>query len=297
MRLRILHRTQYEYASTVTASINEVRLTPATSQWQQCEASFISVLPATRLTHYEDLNKNCVHRFEIPSPHQSLVIESRAVVTTRSKVDYRNLPYGFRHADLPRCQRINACYPFLQDSTHITRTPEIWRQALDIQGDSEDVFQTAYAIMEHIFRNYTYRAGATTVSTHASEVIRNRTGVCQDFSHAMVSLCRAIGIPARYVSGYFYDGSRGHHLRGSEASHAWAEIFIDGTGWVGLDPTNNKVVDDTYIVLATGRDYSDVTPVIGSYYGSGKSRMDVTVRVERLALPAAACEVSEPSTV
>lgn len=131
-----------------------------------------------------------------------------------------------------------------------------------------------------------YRSGATTVSTHASEVIRNRTGVCQDFAHAMIALCRAVGIPARYVSGYFYDTSRGHSLRGSEASHAWAEVYIDKFGWIGLDPTNNKVIDDTYIVIATGRDYRDVTPVVGTYYGSGKSIMDVTVRVDRLSAPA-----------
>ncbi len=282
MRLRVFHRTEYHYSAPVSDSVNEVRLSPPDTRWQTCEYAFLSVLPACRLTHYEDLNVNRVHRFEIPRPHQRLLIESRAEVITRPKVDFDALPYGFLHTDLPRCRFLEECHIHLQDSGYIERTPEIWRQALDIQGDSADVFQTSYAIMEHIFRNYRYESGLTTVSTHASEVIGNRTGVCQDFAHAMVALCRAIDIPARYVSGYFFDATRDHHLRGSEASHAWVEVYIDGFGWIGLDPTNNKVVDDTYVLLATGRDYRDVAPVTGTYYGSGKSAMQVTVRVDRL---------------
>ncbi|MBL9154715.1 MAG: transglutaminase family protein [Verrucomicrobiales bacterium] len=283
MRLRVHHRTDYHYTTPVTDSVNELRLYPASGRWQSCESAFITVLPAVRLRRYEDLNCNVVHHFELARPHQRLTIESRITVTTREKVDFEKLPYGFHHRDLPRCQRLEECFPFLQDSHYVTRTPDIWRQALDIQGGSTDVFQTSYAIMEHIFGGYTYRSGATTVGTHASEVIERRTGVCQDFAHAMVALCRAIGIPARYVSGYFFDATRDHRLRGSEASHAWVEIYIDGSGWIGLDPTNNKVVDATYIVIATGRDYRDVAPVIGTYYGTGRSSLSVTVQVQRLA--------------
>lgn len=282
MRLRVHHRTEYHYPTPVTDSVNELRLRPASGRWQTCEAAFITVLPPARLTHYEDLNANQVHHFEITPPHQRLVIDSRVTVTTREKVDFGRLPYGFLHRNLARCRMIEECHPFLQDSAYIERTPAVWRQALDVQAGSEDVFETSYAIMEHIFRSYTYRSGSTTVSTHASEVIERRTGVCQDFAHAMVALCRAIGIPARYVSGYFFDATRDHHLRGSEASHAWVEVYIDGAGWIGLDPTNNQVVDSTYIVVATGRDYREVAPVIGTFFGSGRSALSVRVRVERL---------------
>ncbi len=285
MRLRIHHRTEYTYDTPVRDSVNEVRLRPAESRWQACDASFISVMPPTPLSQYQDLNFNTVHRFELPRPHRRLVIDSRATVTTREKVDFERLPYGFLHRDLPKCRRLGECHPFLQDSTFVERTPAVWRQALDIQHDSEseDVFETSYAIMEHIFRNYRYLAGATTVNTHASEIIEKKTGVCQDFAHAMVALCRSIGIPARYVSGYFFDATRDHHLRGSGATHAWVEVYIDGSGWIGLDPTNNKVVDGTYVVIATGRDYREVAPVAGTYYGAAPSSLHVTVRVERLA--------------
>lgn len=282
MRLHVHHRTEYRYSDFATDSVNDLRLTPPTTKYQTCESSFISVLPAVRLTHYEDLNVNLVHHFEIPEPHNRLVIESRATVTTRGKVDFEELPYGFPHSRLGICRRLEECHLFLQDSAFIERTPQVWREALDVQAFSTDVFQTSYTLMEYIYENYEYDADATTVSTHANEVIQEKRGVCQDFAHAMVALCRSIQIPARYVSGYFFDATRDQHLRGSEASHAWVEVYIDGHGWIGLDPTNNKVVDETYIILARGCDYRDVPPVSGIYSGSGRSALNVQVQLTRL---------------
>lgn len=282
MRLRVHHRTEYIYTAPVIDSVNEVRLCPPDNTFQTCESSFISVLPTGKLTHYIDLNGNKVNHFEISEPHSRLTIESRAVVTTRNKVNFDNLPFGFHHGHLGKCRSMEECYTYIQNSAYVERTPEIWKEALDIQGFSEDVFQTSYCIMEYIFENYDYQSGATTVSTHASEVIKKQQGVCQDFAHAMVSFCRAIGIPARYVSGYFFDATRDNSMRGSQASHAWVEVFIDGVGWIGLDPTNNKVTDETYIILARGRDYRDVAPVTGVYNGIGRSGMQVHVSVKRL---------------
>lgn len=282
MRLRVHHRTEYRYSSPVSESANELRLCPPTSRFQKCEFSLISVLPACPLTHYDDLNLNRVHLFDIPKPHSNLIIDSRSIVVTSCKVDFDALPYGFTHEALRECRKLEDCYAALQDSHYVTRTPDIWRLALDIQGESQDVFETSYAIMNFVFENFLYQSGATNVATQAAEVIEKRMGVCQDFAHATVALCRAIGIPARYVSGYFFDATRDHSLRGSEASHAWAEVYIDGPGWIGLDPTNNKVVDETYVILARGRDYRDVAPVSGTYFGSGVSAMEVLVKVERL---------------
>ena len=195
------------------------------------------------------------------------------------------MPFGYSHSDLKRCQDRDDCHPFLQSSSYVELSPAIWREAVDIRGDSQDVFQTSYAIMDHIYTNFQYVSGATNVSTHANEVISGRKGVCQDFAHAMAAYCRCLGIPARYVSGYFYDPTRDHSLRGSEASHAWVEVFAGDAGWVGLDPTNRKVVDETYIALAFGRDYRDVAPVIGSYYGGGNSQLSIRVQVDRLDQP------------
>jgi transglutaminase-like putative cysteine protease len=295
MRLRVHHRTEYRYFSPVWDSQNELHLKPLQTRWQTCESAIISVLPAVRLTSYEDLHQNTVHHFEVPEKHDRLVIDSRCTVTTASKVDFEALPYGFPHSGLRALKGDEECFPFLQESRYVEINPEHWRLALDIQDFSTDVFQTAYAIMEYIFKNFEYRYGSTTVSTHASEVISRRCGVCQDFAHAMVTLCRCLGIPCRYVSGYFFDATRHHTLRGSEASHAWAEVFIPGHGWIGLDPTNNKVVDATYIAIAIGRDYRDVTPVSGTYFGSGSSMLEVKVTVERLDFPAPKATTPPPT--
>ena len=282
MRLRVHHRTEYLYTAPVTDSVNELRLSPRDNSFQNCESSIISILPATHLTHYIDMNGNKVGHFEIAEPHSRLTIETWATIRTKNKIDFENLPFGFHHGHLGKCKSLEDCYPYIQDSTYVERTPEIWKEALDIQGFSEDVFQTSYCIMEYIFENFQYRSGATNVSTHASEVIKTQEGVCQDFSHAMVAFCRAIGIPARYVSGYFFDATRDQSLRGSEASHAWVEVYIGEAGWVGLDPTNNKVIDDTYIIVARGRDYREVAPVTGVYSGAVKSGLQVQVRIEQL---------------
>lgn len=287
MRLQVRHKTEYLYSDVVTDSSNELRLTPPTTRYQTLESSFIVVLPATRLTNYDDLNENRITHFEIPRAHRRLVIESRCIVSTKQKVDFERLPYGFHHSQLPSCRRREDCHVFLQDSHYVERTPRIWREALDVQGFSDDVFQTSYLIMEHVFENYSYQPGRTSVSTHANEVIEEKAGVCQDFAHAMVALCRSIEIPARYVSGYFFDATRDHSLRGSEASHAWVEVYIEGHGWIGLDPTNNKVIDETYIVLARGRDYRDVAPVTGIFTSRGRSTMNVTVQVDRVEEKAA----------
>lgn len=282
MRLRILHRTEYQYPFPVRESTNEVRLHPADTLSQECISSFLSIVPAVRMKRYLDLNGNVVHVFSIPEPHDTLIVEARSVVRTVSSIDYEHLPYGFLHTDLEKCRHLEVCVPFLNNSAYVVRTQKIWEKALDIKGDSADVFQTCYAFMDYIHQNFQYDTESTTVMTAAEEVIENQRGVCQDFAHAMVAFCRSLGIPARYVSGYFFDRTRDHSMRGGQSSHGWVEVYIEEHDWVGLDPTNNKVVDDSYVVLAIGRDYRDVAPVVGTYYGRGGSVMNVTVEIEEV---------------
>lgn len=282
MRLRIHHRTEYIYSLPVRESANELRLRPRQSPWQDCESCLISILPATPLSSYTDLYQNEVHHFEVSEAHTRLVVESRSRVSTKTRIDFDQLPYGFPMADLGTLQEIEECRAFLLSSHYVNLDADIWRHAVDIQGESTDVFQTAYAIMDHIFNVYEYREDTTIVTTPADVVIQQKNGVCQDFAHAMVALCRSLGIAARYVSGYFFDATHDRSLRGSQASHAWVEVYIKDTGWVGFDPTNRKVVDDTYVTLATGRDYHDVAPISGTYYGKSENQLQVDVRVRRL---------------
>jgi len=282
MRFYIYHQTRYRYPSPVKDSFNELRLKPLSNEWQKCESCFIHVLPTTRLRQYLDLNGNLVHHFEIPHDHSRLVIESRSTVTTTPRVDFDHFPYGKSMKSLKEMEKQAETRPYLQSSSYVEINPTAWRMAVDIMGNSQDIFQTAYLINEFIYQNFEYCQSTTSVETHANSTLENRKGVCQDFAHAALSLCRCLGIPARYVSGYFFDRTRDQSMRGSEASHAWIEVLINGMGWYGLDPTNNRVVDETYITLGTGVDYKDVAPITGTYYGRLPESMEVNVKVKRL---------------
>lgn len=282
MRLYILHKTHYRYPSPVRESFNELRLQPLSNDWQNCESCFVSVLPTTQVLQYLDLNGNLVHHFEIPDEHSKLIIESRSTTVTQKRVDFENFPYGVSLTSLREVEGQPECRPYLQTSRFIDINPEAWRMAVDVRAESQDVFQTAYQIMQFIYENYEYSVSTTTVGTHANEVLQNKRGVCQDFAHAAIALCRCLGIPARYVSGYFYDATRDQSMRGAGASHAWLEVMVNGYGWFGLDPTNNRVVDETYVILGSGRDYADVAPVTGTYFGPSPESLQVSVEVKRL---------------
>ena len=282
MKLKIYHQTKYQYANSVKLNENELRLTPKTNRHQYVESSFVYTYPTIQMQHYDDLNFNRVHRFSITHPHQELSIESRSIVHTNPRINCQQPPYGFKHDDLKSIWGLEETHSYLQTSTFVDVNPDIWKEAIQIKDQSNDVFQTAYTIMEYIYENYTYTSGSTNVTTHANEIIQKREGVCQDFTHAMIAFCRSIKIPARYVSGYLYDSLRDNSLRGAQASHAWVEIYLEEFGWVGLDPTNRKVVDETYIVLAIGRDYNDVAPVTGSYFGDPNCLLNIYVKVEAI---------------
>lgn len=278
MKFQVKHRTRYEYASPVRESFNEVRLRPVTNDHQTCDSFLLKILPAVRLSHYTDFHANCIHFFDVPDPHSFLQIESLSRVTTQSIV----IPNEATPAPLDRvaeCQPMERCFDFLQESTYIERSPEAWRLALDITAGQTDMWQAAQAIMRYVHREFTYTPNSTTVHTHMRDVLADKRGVCQDLAHVMIGLCRAIGIPALYVSGYLYNGPR-DHLLGAQASHAWCEVFLPGIGWRGLDPTNVQQTDERYIKLAVGTDYADVPPVRGSYKGTHDRVMTVDLHVE-----------------
>jgi transglutaminase-like putative cysteine protease len=131
-----------------------------------------------------------------------------------------------------------------------------------------------------VYSTFAYTPAATTVNTRPREVVQLRKGVCQDFAHVMLGILRTHGIPARYVSGYFYNPDR--QPGEIEASHAWVEVYLPGYGWKGFDPTHNRVPDTRYVKLATGRDYADIRPLSGTFRGRGTREMSVEVHVRRL---------------
>lgn len=282
MYLSVLHRTRYSYRLPVADSYNEVRLRPATENPDRLTTFILRVHPPRRLRHFRDEHFNYVQWFEIPEPHHELVIEATSRIHTTTQYPDGATPLGVSFDDVA-ASRDDMLRPFLTSSRYVTVDPALWHLAVDIRDERKDVFETAGAIMAYIHQNWIYQPKATTANTHMDEVMRDRRGVCQDFAHVMLGLCRALGIPARYVSGYIYNGPTGH-MRGAQASHAWCEIFLPQRGWFGLDPTNNLLTDERYIKIATGRDYDDAAPVRGSFSGAhgATAALEVTVEVEKI---------------
>jgi transglutaminase-like putative cysteine protease len=281
MKLHILHRTRFSYGASVRESFNEARLQPVTTDGQTCHSFLLKVLPTSKLSHYLDFYLNYVHLFEVTQAHTELTVEANSTVTTP---DVPGLAAAATPSPLDQigaCARLDRCYDFLQSSTYVEVGADLWRLAIDVTAGQTDGWQAAQAIMRFIHREFRYQPAATHVHTHMRDVLSARAGVCQDFAHVMLGLCRAMKMPARYVSGYLYNGPA-EHLKGAQASHAWVEVYVPGHGWWGLDPTNNRQPDGHYVKVAVGRDYADVSPLKGTYRGTAKRQLTVDVLVTRL---------------
>jgi len=272
MKWEILHRTQYTYASPVSESFNEVRLHPVSNEGQQVNDFLLKVLPATRLRHHRDFYSNVVHHFDIPEPHGTLVVESFLHVTTLQRPPLPETERPFPLARIGEAAREPRVFDFLQESRFVDLSPETWRFALDAIAGATDTWEAALAIMRSIYGHVKYESKSTHTHTHMSDALKERRGVCQDFAHIMLGLCRAVKIPALYVSGYLATEI-------ASATHAWVEVLLPGIGWRGLDPTHNRQTDETYVKIAVGRDYADVPPISGNYKGTTDRKMEVSVKI------------------
>ena len=275
MRWQINHSTRYSYAAPVRDSFNEVRLQPLSNEQQTVESFLLKVLPAARLRHYHDFYSNCVHHFEIPEPHSTLLIESTLTVVTQAgtalALDARPCPMS----RIREALNVGRCYDFIPESRYVDVTPETWRLAVDATQGEDDVWQTALRLMRFVHGHLTYQSFSTHVHTHMRDALAQRQGVCQDYAHIMIGLCRTLKIPALYVSGYLATET-------ASATHAWMEVFVPGVGWRGLDPTHNCLADETYVKIAVGRDYADVPPITGTYKGTTERTLSVQVQIQRL---------------
>ena len=277
--LNISHLTRYTYEGQVKDSFNEARLQPISDSLQQCRNFHFKINPNSPVRDYPDFYANCVHYFDVPEPHESL--EVQAISSVQTLPESRGpIPVAGPDA-ISTSPMKEQFFDFLHSSEFVSLEADVWREAVDaLPSGVTDIWPDTVAIGEHIHRNYKYTPLSTNVNTRAVEVVKKKQGVCQDFAHLMLGLCRTHGIPARYVSGYFLNKNR---LPGEiEASHAWLEVFIPGYGWKGYDPTHRRETDTRYVKLAVGRDYSDIRPVGGTFRGKGTRKMVVEVTVDRV---------------
>ncbi len=276
MKFEITHRTTYIYASPVRDSFNEARLQPFSNAMQTVDYFLLKVLPAARLRHHHDFYSNTVHHFEIIEPHTTLLVESHLRVTTRMPSLPNKTDSVWPLARIGEALREPRIFDFLQDSHYVELSPEVWRLAVDATVGLTDTWQAALAITKFIHANFKYESKSTSVHTHMREVLQERRGVCQDFAHVMIGLCRALKIPALYVSGYLATET-------ASATHAWVEVLIPGSGWIALDPTHDRSVGESYVKIAVGRDYADVPPMAGNYKGTIERKLEVKVDIKLLA--------------
>ena len=276
MKWEVIHRTEYHYAAPVRDSFNEAHLQPFSDEHQLVEHFLLKVLPAARLRHHRDFYSNVVHHFEIPEPHSSLLVESqlRVAMKPRPALSEKDTPWPL--ARIGEAARESRVFDFLQESRFVELSPEVWRLALDTTLPVTDTWQATRALMGLIHTQLKYESKSTTVHTHMRDVLQEKRGVCQDFAHVMIGMCRVLKIPALYVSGYLATEI-------ASATHAWVEVLIPGVGWCGLDPTHNRPVNEDYIKIAVGRDYADVPPVTGTYKGTTDRKMSVAVSVRAIS--------------
>jgi transglutaminase-like putative cysteine protease len=181
----------------------------------------------------------------------------------------------------PRTRELLEAAGYAFESPYVTIVAEAAALAAPSFPAGRPLLEAVADLTRRIHADFTYDQRATTVSTPVSEVLANRRGVCQDFAHLQIACLRALGLPARYVSGYLSTTPPPGKPRlvGADASHAWLAVYVPGAGWVEFDPTNDVIPDDKHIVVAWGRDFGDVTPLRGVVMGGGSHSLRVSVDV------------------
>lgn len=287
MRYHVEHTTIYRYSEPASLGHNATHLAPRSFPQQRCLFYRLAIEPAPRMVRsHTDYFGNQVDYFTLEDEHTDLTI------TASSEVDVR--PPEPPAAELtPAWETVRdrlagasddealAAVQFTFDSPCVRGDDVLADYAVRSFPPGRPLLAAALDLTLRIHREFKYDPSATAVNTPTREVFEKRRGVCQDFAHLEIACLRALGLAARYVSGYLLtDPPAGRpRLIGADASHAWLSIFSPGYGWVDLDPTNNQIPEARHVTLGWGRDYRDVAPIQGVFLGGGQHTMSVAVDV------------------
>jgi transglutaminase-like putative cysteine protease len=274
---QITHRTVYRYSDVVTSSYGRGFLTPRDSTRQRCLSHELKIYPeaADRSTS-RDAYGNVSSYFHVTERHQSLTVASHSVVEVDPPPSEL---YGGGSARAPWeiARPVGVDGALAMEFTLDLQPPEITDEVREYAAPSFEperpLIEVLRDLTTRIYSDFTYRSGSTTVSTKVSAVLAAREGVCQDFARLAIACLRANGLAATYVSGYLAtDPPPGkERMIGIDATHAWASVWTPQNQWLGLDPTNDQMVDERYITVGWGRDYADVPPLRGIIYSNSKS--------------------------
>lgn len=281
IRYRLRHRTTYAYLEAVDLATHLLHLSPRAGPRQHVSAAEILCEPAPSSRHAgTDHFGNLATWLFMERPHTrlELVLNALVEVSAPDIAAEAGIAWEALAAGVPW-----DVAEFLFASPLVPRSPEAGGYAAPSFAAGRDAFQAVRELTTRIRQDFAFRPGVTSLSTPVAEVLAQKAGVCQDFSHLMIAALRAHGVPARYVSGYIHTHPRPGEARrrGADVSHAWIAAWLGpAMGWVEFDPTNDLVVADEHVVLGHGRDYADISPVRGVLLGGGQHSLTVGVDLD-----------------
>jgi transglutaminase-like putative cysteine protease len=281
----IRHLTKFRYSAPVSESAMELRMHPRSEGSQRCLSFQVTVTPRATVRSYRDYLGNVVHHFDVPSVHRQLTIIAEAMVDVAGQPPLPDslAPEVWDQLDADLAAR--DFWEMLAPSQFAQWTEGIDQFARDLHlptaqnARGRDPLEILQFLNSAVYRAIAYVPKSTRVDSPIDDALRNRQGVCQDYSHILIALVRRLGIPCRYVSGYLFHQSELKARSSESATHAWVEAYLPELGWIGFDPTNNVVAGDTHVRTAVGRDYADVPPTRGVFKGGAASELTVAVRV------------------
>lgn len=283
----VSHKTVYYYSTPVVQSQHLVRMSPRVVSRQLVKSHTLLVEPAPTIrTEREDYYGNRVVMLDIEQEHDELVVHSKSTVSVTPAPEIApeaSLPWDEVRALVadpkPACDLDVVLYTCASRNTR--PSVEIIDYARASFEPGRPVLEATWDLISRIYSDFTFDATATDVSTPVTQVLQQRRGVCQDFSHLALACLRAMHLPARYVSGYILTRPPPGQtkLAGADASHAWISVWSPEAGWVDFDPTNGVMPRDEHITIAYGRDYDDVSPISGILLGGSEHSVAVGVDV------------------
>ncbi|MEO1553958.1 MAG: transglutaminase family protein [Pseudomonadota bacterium] len=266
MRLQIHHTTQFHYDEPPSYGLIQLRAAPQSSRAQTVIDWNIDLEGARQQARFTDQHGNCVDLIEVLPESHMLEIGVSGEIDTLSSDGV----FGLHQQSMP-------LWFYRRQSQLTTPTEDLLSLADSIVLPSENTLADLHALSQLILDRVAYVTGETGVATTAGDAWRDAKGVCQDHAHIFLSVVRHKGFPARYVSGYLLMDDR----TSQDASHAWAEVYLDGLGWVGFDVSNGISPDQRYVRIAQGTDYADAAPTRGLTLGAGRENLIVSIQVQQ----------------
>lgn len=276
--IEIKHITKYIYDGQARDSANQIILYPINDEYQEVLKQEVIITGNPVVDKHIDYYGNTIGSFTYIEPHAVMMISSKILVNTKHKaLPVNDIFPGQQWEDLKHLKNIVPYIDFMRQE-YFEGLDDLRALVKAERAKDDTPYQVVLRFCQYVYDHFDYIKGVTTVDTTLDEIWKLKAGVCQDFAHILIEMLKLVGIPARYVSGYICTGQNG--MRGEGATHAWAEAFIPDYGWLGLDPTNNCIANDTHVRLAVGRNFCDCSPVKGVYKGPARHKLEVSVSVD-----------------